>query len=287
MRPRFLPRASAAAPALIAAGLSLLSLLGAATSPRAAWAQDLFVNSVGQQIGTDTIQVFDGATGAPKGALTQGRDFTGLALGPDGNLYANRNSGHTAFDPVTGAVVREYTGAGGGGDLVFGPDGNFYVSNFRAVRKVDRVTGTASVFTSGGNLGNLGSLAFGPDGNLYVAARDSFNIQRFDGTTGAFLGNFVTNVTPWGLAFGADNNLYVTTSDNAVARYSGATGALLGTFVAAGSGGLSGARELAFGPGATCTWPASRPTACCATAARPGRSWACSPRAGGSTTRAT
>jgi glucose/arabinose dehydrogenase len=247
MRLRF-KRPAAITPALIAAGLSLL---GAALSPQAARAQDLYVSSVGTagELGTENIVVFNGATGEFKDVLTYGRDFSGLAFGPDNNLYANRNSGHTAFDPATGAVVRDYTGAGGGGDLTFGPDGNFYVGNFRAVRKIDRVTGATTTFTSGGNLGNLGALTFGPDGNLYVAAGDAFNIQRFNGTTGAFINNFATSIFAFGLAFGSDNNLYVSTgSNNSVLRLNGTTGALLGTFVAAGSGGLNGARDLAFGP---------------------------------------
>jgi streptogramin lyase len=244
-----LPSAAAFVTPVLIAGLSLL---GAAFSPRAAHAQDLYVSSVGPagQIGTDTIQVFNGTTGASKGALTLGRDFTGLTFGPDGNLYASRNGGQTAFNPVTGAVVREYNTGGGGQDLTFGPDGNLYSARFGGIVKIDRVSGASTLFTSGGNLANTRGLAFGPDGNLYVAESSFFNIQRFDGTTGAFLGNFATNiVTPYGLTFGQDGSLYVSTgSSNSVLRYNGTTGALLGTFVAAGSGGLSGARDLAFGP---------------------------------------
>jgi streptogramin lyase len=201
-------RAAAFTPATLIAGLSLL---GAALSPQAVRAQDLYVSSAGQagQIGTETIQVFNGTTGASKGALTLGSNFTGLTFGPDSNLYASRNSGQTAYNPVTGAVVREYNTGGGGQDLTFGPDGN-----------------------------------------LYVAETSYFNIQRFDGTTGAFINNFATanNFTPFGLTFGLDGNLYVSnSSNNSVLRFNGTTGALLGTFVAAGSGGLNGARDLAFG----------------------------------------
>jgi streptogramin lyase len=242
-------RAAAFTPATLIAGLSLL---GAALSPQAVRAQDLYVSSAGQagQIGTDSIQVFSGTTGASKGALTLGRDFSGLTFGPDGNLYASRNGGQTAFNPVTGAVVREYNTGGGGQDLAFGPDGNLYSARFGGVVKIDRVGGAGTLFTSGGNLANTRGLAFGPDGNLYVAETSYFNIQRFDGTTGAFINNFATanNFTPFGLTFGLDGNLYVSnSSNNSVLRFNGTTGALLGTFVAAGSGGLNGARDLAFG----------------------------------------
>jgi hypothetical protein len=60
----------------------------------------------------------------------------------------------------------------------------------------------------------------------------------------------------YGVAFGADGNLYV--SDNAsegtvhapsqVLKFDGTTGGFLGTYVAAGSGGLTEAGGLAFGP---------------------------------------
>jgi hypothetical protein len=164
------------------------------------------------QLGTESIQVFNGTTGASKGALTLGRDFTGLAFGPDGNLYANRNSGQTAYNPVTGAVVRSTIRQWGTGpDLRPGRQ-----SVFRQFGQVVRSTVSEAPAPrhSGGNLANTRGLTFGPDGNLYVAETSFFNIQRFNGTTGAFLNNFVTNVTPYGLTFGLDGSLFVSTGSN-------------------------------------------------------------------------
>jgi hypothetical protein len=51
------------------------------------------------------------------------------------------------------------------------------------------------------------------------------------------------------VTFGADGNLYATAlNQNWVLKYDGTTGGFLGTYVAAGSGGLTNASGLAFGP---------------------------------------
>ena len=74
-------RVAGVTPVLIAG----LSLLGAALSPHVARAQNLYVSSSrpAGQFGTDTIQVFNGTTGASQGALALGETFSGLAFGPD------------------------------------------------------------------------------------------------------------------------------------------------------------------------------------------------------------
>ena len=79
---------------------------------------------------------------------------------------------------------------------------------------------------------------------------DTDEVLRYDGSTGAFLGAFVSAGSgglddPTGLAFGPDGNLYVGSffdRVDQVLRYDGATGAFLDAFVSAGSGGVDGAQ---------------------------------------------
>lgn len=107
------------------------------------------------------------------------------------------------------------------------------------------------------------SLRYGPDGCLYACAEEQDRVLKLDGSTGAFLANFVSDDpattgvdesggldAPTAAVFGPDGNLYVASfSQNRVLRYDGATGQYLGIFVAAGSGTLSGPDAgMTFGP---------------------------------------
>ena len=90
-------------------------------------------------------------------------------------------------------------------------------------------------------------------GSLLVGYLDDSSIKKFDGTTGAYLGNFVAPGAG-GLSqesffiFGPDGNLYVSSiNTGSVKRYAGTTGAYLGDFVLPGSG-LTVPYALAFGP---------------------------------------
>src|SRR5690348_10418837 len=97
-------------------------------------------------------------------------------------------------------------------------------------------------------------------GDLFVSSYYTHSILRYDGSTGAFLGTFVTSGSgglsyPRGLTFGPDGNLYVASEQvsansgtNAVLKYDGTTGAFLGTFVSDGSGGMNTPIALTFGP---------------------------------------
>ena len=97
-------------------------------------------------------------------------------------------------------------------------------------------------------------MVFGPDGNLYITSGVLDMVTRYDGTTGDFIGVFVSPGNGGldgasGLAFGPDGNLYVTSPfTDSVFRYNRATGALIDEFVAPGAGGLSVPIDLAFGP---------------------------------------
>lgn len=192
-----------------------------------------------------------------------------LLVGPtDGNIYvANLDTDVVkVFDPKTGLLLRDLSTPGGELDgpwgMVFGPDGGLYVGGklSQNIVRFDVGTGTSTVIvaTASGGLGNPRGLAFGPDGSLYATSHVSPNaattdtVKRYDGTTGAYLGDFVTAGSGGlndanGLAFGPDGNLYVASNlSNEVKRYNGQTGAFINNFVTAGSGGLVGPRQLLF-----------------------------------------
>ena len=109
------------------------------------------------------------------------------------------------------------------------------------------------VFASGHGMANPNGIAIGPDGNLYVGNGDEPKVLRFDGTTGAYVDEFINAATPGGLtscraiAFGPDGNLYVNSplSDN-VLKYDGVTGDFLG--VAAAGNGMDGPVGLTIAP---------------------------------------
>src|SRR6266404_4837313 len=155
-------------------------------------------------------------------------------------LVADANGNQVlAYDATTGAFRGVYVAPGSGGldtpdlGIIGGPDGNVYVNSYG----------------SGGNPVN--------------------SVMRYDGTTGAPLpsgartgANFVTPNDGGlqgteGLAFGPDGLLYVANDTTQPAyggvpgnilRFDGSTGDFVGVFVPSGSGGLSYANDLHFGP---------------------------------------
>ncbi len=111
-----------------------------------------------------------------------------------------------------------------------------------------------SNFNVGGSLDAPVGLAFGPDDNLYVAAWGNGSVKRYNGTNGAYMGEFVPVGSgglsrPEAVVFGPDGHLYVGTSQTAasadyVRRYDGHTGAFLNGMAL---GGLDDSDGLAFG----------------------------------------
>lgn len=116
---------------------------------------------------------------------------------------------------------------------------------------VDTVTNKSQILrfdaTTGASLGNflvgydgafIGGYTFGPDGNLYVSDFNGFTIDRYSGTTGAFLDTFatVTSSAPYQPLFGPDGNLYLGQSTGRITKYDGTTGQSLGVFVAPPTG---------------------------------------------------
>lgn len=87
--------------------------------------------------------------------------------------------------------------------------------------------------------------------NLLVGSWGTHSIRLYDGSTGAFIEDFVAPgsgglSTPDGMDFGHDGNLYVSSSDtNAILRFDGQTGDLIGVF---STERLSAPGNLQFGP---------------------------------------
>jgi photosystem II stability/assembly factor-like uncharacterized protein len=166
---------------------------------------------------------YSGTTGAFLGVFAACGDMTapqGLTFGPNGDLYVADNAvGVVRFDGTTGAFISDFTGPINIDSLTFGPDGNLYVSriggSIEQAGTIERYNGATGSFidtlvTHGsGGLATPSGLSFGPDGNLYVASEhggggDQDSVLRYDGTSGAFLDTFASNLrNPGGMVFHA------------------------------------------------------------------------------------
>ena len=181
------------------------------------------------------------------------------------------------YEAHTGAYVDEFVSKHSGGlkepqFLVIGPqDGDLYVGSghfggpLKAVLRFDGATGAfKGEFTKGGELHSVHGVIYGPDGNLYVGDHvlhanqtPRGRILRFQGTTGAFIDEFVPFSSgglkhPFGMLFAPDRrgklDLYVADGPGNVLRYDGTTGAFISEFVPLHSGGLDFPLGLAIGP---------------------------------------
>lgn len=112
-------------------------------------------------------------------------------------------------------------------------------ANDKIIRYLDTMPSTTESITDGG-LDCPFEMVFGPDGNLYSTSFFSDSVLRFDGTTGAFIDEFVSPGSggldaPYGLAFGPDGNLYVVSQRNdRVLKYDGENGSFLSIFASVG-----------------------------------------------------
>lgn len=126
--------------------------------------------------------------------------------------------------------------------------------------------GTFSTFAtspSPGVMNGPAAMVYGADGNLYVLNEFSHNVLRFNGTTGAFIDEFISPATlgaagvldPDDMERGPDGNLYISShfpegapDFTAVFKFSGTSAnTFLGDF--ANFGATRHTHGLAFGPG--------------------------------------
>jgi sugar lactone lactonase YvrE len=169
------------------------------------------------------------------------------------------------YDASTGAFIDHFIPAGrinGVRTPVF-HNGYLYVGSEYTdeVLRYDATTGAPAgasglpgdpVFVSAGSGGLDGTsgLCFGPDGNLYVTGRNSFNVIRYDSTTGQPLGRLNTSGAgalswPEGLTIDVAGTVYVASAGNdLVQRYNEATGAYLG---AVSSTALASPKDVKIG----------------------------------------
>lgn len=219
----------------------------------------------------NSILRFNGKTGALIDTFLQfGADGPkrpeDIVFGSDGDLYISglAGGGVQRYDVETGtlSVVAQTNSIGGNllaAGLNFGPDGNLYISsvlNDNSILRYNPITNVVDTFIPSSIAQPVPSgTVFSPDGQsiyngTFIGAP---TIKEYDGQTGAFLGDFVTESNNGGLQtssrlrFGADGNLYV--SDflgSAIRRYDGDTGAFIDTFVPTGSGGLKNPGGFAF-----------------------------------------
>lgn len=213
-------------------------------------------------------QRFDGTTFAYKGDLIQsgagggiqGRDIEHtpwgeyLVAGGLDDVIArfdeNGNSLGLLFPPGTGGVSAVW-------GIAISPNGEIYASSAETdeVMRFSQAGAFLGVFVTAGSggLDEPYDLCFGPNGDLFVASRSLGKVFRYDGNTGASLGEFanVSGTSTRGCAFGPDGDLYVCSwqgpAGGAVYRFDGTSGEYLGPFVIAPS-----AMFIEFSPGCFC-----------------------------------
>jgi len=179
-------------------------------------------------------------------AMVLGSGVPGAVAGYE-LLVTSRNSNNVLrYDGVTGQFMDEFIAAGSGGlkspgGMALGTDGLVYVASHNlgqaSILRYDARTGAfMDVFTTAQPHAPYIDLRFAADGNLYASSEDgASNVQRFEGHTGAFLGDFLLGGSNRGIgiAFDTDGDLYVSNYlSDSIDLYDGVTGAFKRPFVA-------------------------------------------------------
>jgi hypothetical protein len=141
-----------------------------------------------------------------------------------------------------GSVSLEYMGGEEGtapAGIEVGPNGNIFVweQNQGPLHEHDGVTGEYLGQATVGDTGLQGrGFCFLPDGDILISGGAYSKVARFDGDTGAYLGDFVPQgsgglSTCFGVTLGPNGNLFAcSVKSNQVLQYDGNTGAFLGVY---------------------------------------------------------
>jgi len=219
---------------------------------------------------THRVLRFDESTGAYLGDfVTAGSGGliapTGLAFGPDGNLYVGSLVDSVLrYDSRTGSFIDVFVEPGSGGldgaeDIRFGSDGFLYVVSRRngSLLRYDAATGVPdpSFQADGGNLDEPMGVVFSATGDLLVTSRYDARVARFDRASGAYLGDLVAAGSnglslAYGMTFMPEGDLLVASgASNEVLRFDSSTGEFIGVFSVFASGtGIDTPVDIEFGP---------------------------------------
>jgi len=184
---------------------------------------------------------------------------SGLAFGPDGNLYVADNSLNQILRySANGTFIDVFASdpqLNGPTDLVFRGDDLFVglwnnSGNTGGVARVDRTTGAVETTFGTGSFRRTHSITFGSDGNLYASSFDTRSIRVFNPDTGASVREFGSSSTvdrPMGITFNQDGNLIVNNWNGDVRLIDSSDGSVISTLVS----GLSNTQWHALAPDGT------------------------------------
>lgn len=223
-------------------------------------------------LGNNRVKRYDAATGAFLGNFTSGyllSDPTKTTFGPDGHLYVSQWAGTekvVRFDGATGALLGEFTSTSLDNpmDHAWDAGGNLYVATWSVdgfggeVRKFDPSGTFLGVFIDSSLLEGPVNLWF-EGSELRVVDWTTGSVERFDATTGAWLGTWISGLqNAEGYTWGPDGLFYVCDwTANVVNRYH--PDGTLETAAFLSGGGMNHPNSITFAPAPPVDAPAVRP----------------------------
>lgn len=151
---------------------------------------------------------------------------SGMALGPDGNLYVSSTGTDEVlrFDRNTGAFLDKFIrGIRRPSALALGPDGNLYVGSF-ATEAIYKCHGrTGEVLATFGH--STGTLAFDINGSLFASNTPSNTVDSYSIQTGSLIRTFGSNTAlnvPAGIVFANPILFVASNGTNSILRFSAA-----------------------------------------------------------------